>query len=101
MLAVFSLQWCQGNNFGCVWVCPIGACYLHPPESSLFSPPLLCLPVLSYTGLSAPQALEHYVSVFQLQRENRASFSRFLFCCVDIANESDNVSFHEIYQSTA
>lgn len=57
---------------GCVGSPPTGACYLHPPEHS--PPPS---PLSLFTGTKLHWAVEHFVSDFQLPRENGASFSLF------------------------
>lgn len=60
---------------------PLGLVTCATPEPSPLLPLLasgLCLPALIYTGLSAPHPLEHFVFPFQLQRENKSSFSSFL-----------------------
>ena len=98
MLAVILLQWCQGNEFKCVWVCPIGACYLHPPESSFLSPPLplfTCaelLWALCSTGSGT----------FCLFSSSRGgieppSLSHYLFCCVDAMHSYGSLLIAELW----
>lgn len=89
--AVVSRQWfqmCMGmSHWGLL---PAPTWVLLPPPSPTPSPPLFTCAKLPYSGLSAPQALEHFVFVFQLQGENRASLALAVFS--DVLRKSDIVS---------
>lgn len=76
---------------------PLGLVTCGTPEPSPLLPLLasgLCLPALIYTGLDAPHPLEHFVFPFQLQGENKSSFSSFHV--VDFQTKGAQTHFRQI-----